>query len=100
LSLINNIHDTSKPIEDISIKFYTSSLLVSIVVFVKRVDKRTLEDTIRESINVEKDMIILKGNLGLNSDQNTSSNTNKELPQQIPLRKSTKIQWMWKACRG
>jgi hypothetical protein len=48
--------------------------------FVKRDDKGTLEDTFKEAIKVEKDMLSLKGNPRLNTDQITSSNTKKQIP--------------------
>jgi hypothetical protein len=40
-------------------------------IFVKRAEKGTLEDAFIESIKVEKDMLNLKGNYGINSDQST-----------------------------
>jgi hypothetical protein len=38
----------------VSIEFYTSSLPVSMAMFVKRDEKGTLEDTFKEAIKVEK----------------------------------------------
>jgi hypothetical protein len=37
--------------------------------FVKRDEKNTLEATFKESIKVEKDMLSLKGNLGVESSK-------------------------------
>jgi hypothetical protein len=42
LTLINKIPLASKPADDVSIEFYTSSLLVSMTMFVKRDKKGTL----------------------------------------------------------
>jgi hypothetical protein len=63
MSLINKIPTTSKPANDVSIEFYTSTLSVSMAMFVKRDKKATLEEIFKEAIQVEKDMLILKGNL-------------------------------------
>jgi hypothetical protein len=51
--LINKILDTSKPVEDVSIEFYTSSFPVTISMFVKRVEKIPLK-TFKEAIKFEK----------------------------------------------
>jgi len=63
MSLINKILATSKPTNDVSIEFYTSTLPVSMAMFVKRDEKATLEEIFKEAIKVEKDMLSLKGNL-------------------------------------
>jgi hypothetical protein len=60
LTLMNKIPQASKPVEDVSIEFYTSSLPFSMEMFVKRDEKNTLEATFKEAIKVEKDMLSLK----------------------------------------
>jgi hypothetical protein len=42
---MNKIPQDSKVVEDFSIEFYNSSLLVSMTIFVKRDEKNTLEAT-------------------------------------------------------
>lgn len=41
--------------------------------FVKRDEKNTLEDTFKESIKVEKDMLIIKGNPGAEAHKDKSN---------------------------
>jgi hypothetical protein len=51
---MKRIPQASKPAEDVSIEFYTSSLPISMEMFVKNVEKTTLEATFKEAIKVEK----------------------------------------------
>jgi len=48
LPLMNKIHSTSNPVDDVSIEFYTSALSVSMAMFVKRFEKSTLDDTFKK----------------------------------------------------
>jgi hypothetical protein len=57
MSLVNKIPTTSKPANNVSVEFYTSILPVSMAMFVKIAKKGTLEDTFKEVIKVEKDML-------------------------------------------
>jgi hypothetical protein len=52
----------SKPIEDVDIELYTSFLPISMEMFVKNVDKATLEGAFQEALKVEKNMMSLEGN--------------------------------------
>ena len=55
ITLLNNIHD--KPPEAIQIEYYTASLPLSVAMFVKRKEIRTLEENFEEAtIKVEKDL--------------------------------------------
>jgi hypothetical protein len=64
LTLMKIIPQASNPGEDVSIEFYTSALPVSITMFVNYAEKISLEEFFKESIKVEKAMLILKGNPG------------------------------------
>jgi hypothetical protein len=77
LTLINKIPLASKPTDDVSIEFYTSSLSVSMVNFVKRTEKGTMEDTFKEAIKVDKGILILKGNLGAEVSKDKSNTKSK-----------------------
>lgn len=77
LTLMTKIPQASKHVEDVSIDFYTSTLPVSMAIFVKRGEKNTLEATFKESIKVEKDMLSLKINLGVQSSKYKSNTKTK-----------------------
>jgi hypothetical protein len=62
LSLLKQIPRASKPAEDVTIEFYTSSLPMSMEMFVKNTEKATLEATFQEALKIEKNMLSLKGN--------------------------------------
>jgi hypothetical protein len=53
-----------KPVEGITIEFYTSSLSMSMDMFVKNTEKASLEETFQEALKIEKNMLSLKGNIG------------------------------------
>jgi hypothetical protein len=61
---MRRIPRASKPAEDVSIEFHTSGIPMSIAMFVKNVEKSTLEEDFREALKFEKNMMSLKGNLG------------------------------------
>jgi hypothetical protein len=69
LTLMNKIPQASKPTEDVSIEFYTSTLPISMEMFVKRDEKNNLEATFKESIKFEKYMLSLKGNPRIESSK-------------------------------
>jgi hypothetical protein len=48
------IPQASKPVEDVTIKFYTSSFPMSMAMFVKNAEKATLEATFQEALKIEK----------------------------------------------
>ena len=54
ITLLNKIPD--KPPEAIQIEYYTIALSLSIAMFVKRKEIRTLEENFEEAIKVEKDL--------------------------------------------
>jgi len=62
LSLLKRIHRASKPIEYVTIEFYTSDMPMSMAMFFKNAEKATLEVTFQEALNIEKNMLSLKGN--------------------------------------
>jgi hypothetical protein len=69
LTLLKQIPQALKPVEDVTIEFYTSSLPMSMVMFFKNVEKTTLEATFKESLKIEKNMLSLKGNPGVESSK-------------------------------
>jgi hypothetical protein len=69
LSLLRQILRASNPTEDVSIEFYTSSLHISMAIFVNNVEKSTLEEAFQEALKVEKNMMSLKGNPGEESSK-------------------------------
>ena len=52
-TILNNIHVAPKPIADILFRFYTSTSLITIAMFVKRIGKPPLRETFDEAIKVE-----------------------------------------------
>jgi hypothetical protein len=73
LTLMKRIPQASKPVEDVTIEFYTSSLPMSMVMFVKNVEKTTLEATFKEALKIEKNMLSLKGNPGVESSKDKTN---------------------------
>ena len=53
-TLLKNILTTSKPTDEILIKFYTTANLVTIAMSSKRMRKPTLRETFDEFVRVEK----------------------------------------------
>jgi hypothetical protein len=66
------LKQTSKPIVEVTIEFYTLSLPMSMAMFIKNVEKATLEATFQEALIIEKNMLSLKGNLEDESSKNKS----------------------------
>ena len=60
LTLRNRIPATSRPAEDVTVEFYTSSLPVSMAMFVRRAAKLTLAENFEEAIKFEKTCLLLK----------------------------------------
>jgi len=89
-TLMKKIPHASKPAEDVSIEFYTLALLVSKEMFVKTTEKDTLEATFKEAIKIEKYMLSLKGNHGVECSKD-KSNPKTKANVTSPLR-ITKIQ--------
>lgn len=52
--LLSKIPDTSRPIDEIQIEWYTSALLANAAMFVDRAQNTTLTDNMKEAISVEK----------------------------------------------
>jgi predicted Mrr-cat superfamily restriction endonuclease len=69
LTLLKQIQRAYKIVEYVSIEFYTSSFPMSIAMFIKNVEKSTLEESFQESLKVEKNMLSLKGNPGVESSK-------------------------------
>jgi hypothetical protein len=63
----------------VSSEFYTS-FPITMAMFIKREDKNTFELRFKEAIKVEKGMLSLKGNTGLENEKDASYNKNK-VPQ-------------------
>jgi hypothetical protein len=55
------IPQASKPIEDVTIKFYTSSLPMSVAMFVRNAEKDTLEATFQEVLKIKKKFLVQRG---------------------------------------
>jgi predicted secreted Zn-dependent protease len=66
---MNKIPLASKLVDDVSIEFYTSSLSMSMTMFVKRDKNTTLEATLKETIEIEKEVISLEGNFRAESSK-------------------------------
>jgi hypothetical protein len=62
---MKRIPQASKPVEDVCIEFYSSTLSMSMEMFVKNAEKTTLEATFKEALKVERNMLGLKGNPGV-----------------------------------
>lgn len=62
ITLLNKIHD--KLPEAIQIEYYASFLPLSVAMFVKRKDIRTLEENFEEAIKVEKDLASISTHRG------------------------------------
>jgi hypothetical protein len=69
LSLLKWISRASKHVEDVTIEFYTSSLPMSMAMFVKNIEKATLEANFQEALKIENNMLSLKGNPGVESSK-------------------------------
>jgi hypothetical protein len=54
---MNKILEDSRPAYNVIIEFYTTNFPSSIVIFVKRGSKKTLEETFEEKLDVEKEMM-------------------------------------------
>ena len=92
MTLRNRIPATSRLAEDVIIEFYTSSLPVSMAMFVRRAAKSTLTETFDEAIKVEKDMFAIKTNPGVDTDSASSSRKKTESPSKPQiLRKKVKM---------
>jgi hypothetical protein len=61
LTLLKWIPRASKPVEDVTIEFYTSGLPMSMAMYVKNLEKGTLEEAFQEALKFEKNMTSLKG---------------------------------------
>jgi hypothetical protein len=77
LTLMKRIPQSSKPAEDVSIEFYTSYLIISMVMFIKNSEKSTLSITFKEAFKVEKVGLSLQGNLGAESSKSKANIKNK-----------------------
>lgn len=64
VTLLNRILIASWPPGEVLIDFYTSTLLMAIAMFIKRMGRTTFLETFNESLKVEKYLLSLKGNLG------------------------------------
>jgi hypothetical protein len=51
-SLLKQIPRASKPVEDVTIEFYTSSLPMSMAMFVKNAEKIPLRQTFQEALKI------------------------------------------------
>lgn len=78
LTLRNKIPTAARPVEAVTIKFYTSALPLSMAMFVKRSKLENLEETFEEAILVEKEMMSLKPHLMNESDGTSSSRKKSE----------------------
>lgn len=65
-TLLNKIPTTSWSTNEVLIEFYTSTIPITITMFVKRMGNPTLKETLDESIQVEIEMLILNGNQSSN----------------------------------
>jgi hypothetical protein len=77
LKLINKIPETSKPNLDIQIDFYSSTLPVSIAMFIKRANKNTLIEAMHEALEVEKEISSIASKSS--SEDSISSQTTKKV---------------------
>ena len=64
LTFLNKILVASWPTDVALIEFYNSAFPVTPTLFIKRVGETTLKEKFKEAIKVEKETMILIGNLG------------------------------------
>ena len=73
LTLRNRIPATSRPTEDVTVEFYTSTLPGKISMFVRQKAKLTVTEKFEEAIKVEKDVNATKANPVVDNDSTSSS---------------------------
>lgn len=69
----------SQPWYEVFIDLYTSPLPIIIATFIKRMGRNTLPMTLNEAIKLEKELIILKSNLGVKGLEYYSSLKDKKI---------------------
>ena len=74
VTLLNKIPD--KPPEVIQIEYYTAALPLTIALFVKRKEVRTLEENFEEAIQIEKDLATISTHQ--NNDESETSTLEKQ----------------------
>jgi hypothetical protein len=87
-----------KPIEDVTIEFYTSGLPMSMAMYVKNSEKGTLEEAFQEALKFEKNMMSLKGSS--NSEPSKDKGKGKIFVSKPSEDKILLIQWIWNLFRG
>jgi hypothetical protein len=74
LKLLNKMPETSKPSLDIQIDFYSSTLPVSISMFVKRENKNTLTEAMQEALEVEKEISSIASKYPIEDSRSSQKN--------------------------
>ena len=70
ITVLNKIPDN--PPKEIQVEYYTASLPLTVAMFVKRKETRTLEENFEEAIKVEKDLASISIHQG-NEDSEVST---------------------------
>jgi hypothetical protein len=84
---MKQIPQASKPTEDVTIEFYTSSLPMSLVMFFKNTEKTTLKSTFKEALKIQKNMLSLKGNFGVEFSKDKTNPKTKSTTTKISKEK-------------
>jgi hypothetical protein len=63
------IPHASKPVEDVTVEFYTSGFPIYLAMHVNNTEKCTPEEPFQEALKFEKKLLIFKGNLGSKPSQ-------------------------------
>ena len=74
LSLLNKIPD--KPPEEIQVEYYIVALPLTVAMFVKRKEMRTLEENFEEAIQIEKDLTSISSHQ--DNDESEASTSKKQ----------------------
>jgi hypothetical protein len=83
LTLRNKILETSRPINDVTIKFYTSSLPPSMAMFMKRTKKETFNENFEEAIKVENDLITVHDKNEIDDERPSTSRRKQRNQEEI-----------------
>ena len=68
-TLKNKIPKTSRPTNDITVEFYTTTLPSFVAMFVKREEKIPFSENFEEAIKVEKDLLSVHGKTKINEEK-------------------------------
>ena len=80
LTLINKVPLTSKPTNDVTAEFYTTTISPSTTMFIKRAEKEILNENFEKVIKVEKDLLSMHGKTKID-DEKPSASSNKTANQ-------------------